>query len=252
VATTSKPIYRITRDERKSFWRDGFLILPQPAVSPESLAGMRRAFDLLVERCGVMESWEEESGGGKVTRSRVLLDSQHLERELGETPFHCVAERIAGQLFDGPVTMTRAGGYYKPPRVGSSTLWHQDAAFFEPEYPEFIILWMPLQPVSVRSGCLAFVPGTHRMGLLPHYPHVRPNHPSLAIRCGLFDPRPARSYPLPAGGLAIYSSATIHGSGPNLTRIKRRAFILDYERSGTEMNLPTDLKARARYPSNFS
>jgi ectoine hydroxylase-related dioxygenase (phytanoyl-CoA dioxygenase family) len=88
---------------------------------------------------------------------------------------------------------------------------------------------MPLVAVSVRSGCLSFIPGSHRRGLLPHHAHVAPDHPSLAVASGCVDPDEARACPLPAGGLSIYTSLTVHSAGPNLDRVRRRALILDYE-----------------------
>jgi len=48
--------------------------------------------------------------------------------------------------------------------------WHQDAAYY-PDWDaadgRLVTCWTPLVPVNERSGCLQFVPGSHKRGYVP-------------------------------------------------------------------------------------
>jgi hypothetical protein len=85
---------------------------------------------------------------------------------------------------------------------------------------------MPLQPVDEVNGCMTFIPGSHRQGILRH---GNPNNdPRIhAVECiEGFDPAEAVSCPLPAGGCTIHSGRTLHAAGPNRSDQPRFAYVL--------------------------
>lgn len=60
----------------------------------------------------------------------------------------------------------------KPPDEGLGTSrhpLHQDLNYF-PLRPEkhIVATWVAMEPVSRKNGCLCVVPGSHKLGLLPH------------------------------------------------------------------------------------
>jgi phytanoyl-CoA hydroxylase len=62
-----------------------------------------------------------------------------------------------------------------PEWKGTEVLWHQDAAYTESWTPgapvssmEMVNVWTPLVPATVHNGCMAFIPGTHRLGTVRH------------------------------------------------------------------------------------
>lgn len=69
-----------------------------------------------------------------------------------------------------------------PDHVATVVLWHQDGGYTggEVETLRMVNLWTPLVPVNVENGCMQFVPGTHRLGPVPHemqehYLEIRPD-----------------------------------------------------------------------------
>lgn len=52
----------------------------------------------------------------------------------------------------------------------TEVLWHQDAGYTPGEAQELRMMnvWTPLVPVRVENGCMQFVPGSHRQGVVEH------------------------------------------------------------------------------------
>jgi ectoine hydroxylase-related dioxygenase (phytanoyl-CoA dioxygenase family) len=131
----------------------------------------------------------------------------------------------------------------KPPHYGRETPWHQDEAYWDPAQDhEALSVWMPLEAASVESGCMQFVPGTHRYEVKTHK-HIDddPNVHGLQLA---HDGRPegAVACPLPAGGATFHHCRILHYAGPNSTDNPRRAWI-------TVVNAPSkDREAPAERP----
>jgi phytanoyl-CoA hydroxylase len=54
---------------------------------------------------------------------------------------------------------------------GTLVLWHQDGGYTEGaavDVLRMVNIWAPLVPARVENGCMEFVPGTHRLGVVPH------------------------------------------------------------------------------------
>jgi hypothetical protein len=133
---------------------------------------------------------------------------------------------IAEQLMGCPLRYT---GYdhaiLKPPRNGSATAWHQDAAYKKPDAEPSIHFWVPLHDVTVDMGCMQFIPGSHRGPLLPHRPRDPRAHALEAVGV---DDSTAVACPLPAGGATVHLSRTLHYTGPNATDEPRLAWSLEF------------------------
>jgi ectoine hydroxylase-related dioxygenase (phytanoyl-CoA dioxygenase family) len=84
-----------------------------------------------------------------------------------------------------------------------------------------------LDDADEESGCVQFVPGSHRWGLLPKLPF---DAPLEAVRAHL--PAGARwnavPVPLRAGQATVHHSHTLHGSDRNRSARWRRAAVLNY------------------------
>ena len=55
----------------------------------------------------------------------------------------------------------------KPPQKGAATLWHQDEGYWGRNLDDLgITCWMPFHDVDERNGCMHFIDGGHRDGVL--------------------------------------------------------------------------------------
>jgi ectoine hydroxylase-related dioxygenase (phytanoyl-CoA dioxygenase family) len=96
---------------------------------------------------------------------------------------------------------------------------------------------MPLDPVTVESGCMQFIPGSQRNDLLPHKkpPGVEPIVVDVP-----FDVASAVPCPLPPGGATFHSCRTLHYTAANTSAVPRRAFttIVHGPRTAREVPIP--------------
>jgi ectoine hydroxylase-related dioxygenase (phytanoyl-CoA dioxygenase family) len=88
----------------------------------------------------------------------------------------------------------------------------------EPLPPERVSLWMPLHDVDLARGCLQFIPGSHRGGVVPHHAtgKSRTNGPGVleADLWGLAHIEVV-TFPLVAGEATLHTMRTLRGAGPN-------------------------------------
>ncbi len=59
--------------------------------------------------------------------------------------------------------------FMKPPRFGSAKPYHQDNYYFQCQpADQLLTAWVALDDVDAENGCLRYIDGSHRDGLLPH------------------------------------------------------------------------------------
>lgn len=137
----------------------------------------------------------------------------------------------ASQLLDDkPVRFWHDQLFYKPARKGGGVAWHQDYSYWTRTRPiAHITCWCALDDATIENGCLHYIPGSHRWGLLPK--------PVIAgelegIKDFLNDTQKEQfAHPQPAqvcaGEAIFHHPLTLHGSGENKSRQPRRAFVIN-------------------------
>ena len=137
----------------------------------------------------------------------------------------------ASQLLgDKPLRFWHDQLFYKPAQKGGVVAWHQDYSYWTRTKPiAHITCWTALDDATIENGCLHYIAGSQRWGLLPK--------PVIAgelqgIKDFLNDeqkrqfehPQPA---PVKAGEAIFHHSLTLHGSGENKSKQPRRAFVIN-------------------------
>ena len=69
--------------------------------------------------------------------------------------------------------------FVKPARTGSATPWHQDNGLWRDGETEPFNFWMALDPATTENGCLQFIPGSHKLEILPHVLYADSIHAEL-------------------------------------------------------------------------
>ncbi len=143
---------------------------------------------------------------------------------------------LLGACLGEPVEPITTEVFYKPARVGSPALYHQENAYFNYLPPYGLVIWISLDETTLENGAVHFVRGSHRLGEIPH---VRTGLPLFTK--ALSEPPDPELYPevpalLQPGDASIHHFLTVHRSGPNNTDSHRRGFVLDYRGRSTEVN----------------
>lgn len=241
-----EPTVRISQEQIDFFHTNGFLSVPSIST-PEEIERLKTIYDrLFASRAGRDEGNQFDLGGsdeeGKTAVLPQILNPKKYAPELEEGLFRINALAITRQLL-GPQAAARGEhAIFKPARYGAATPWHQDNAYWSPDYEHCSLsVWMPLQPATLENGCLQFVPGSHKWDILPH--HCINNDPRVH---GLELDNPEKytanavACPLAPGGATFHLNKTLHYAGPNGSDIPRRAYILGFGLTATKREVPYD------------
>src|ERR1044072_119689 len=129
---------------------------------------------------------------------------------------------------------------FKPAQIGAETPWHQDQAYWDPEYDyNSMSVWIPLQQATVENGCMWFVPGSHRLDIHTHQ-SIGGDTRIHGLEALGADVSSAVACPLPAGGATFHHCKTLHYTGPNQSDTPRRAYIIGAGTPAAKRETPYD------------
>lgn len=234
------------------FWQNGFLAVEQIS-SPEEIEIMRAAYDRIFEQRAGRDTGDQfdlagtDEDGQQEALPQILNPGKYapeLTGTLAEANARSISQQLLVRVGDPEqVTGGVAHAIFKPARSGATTPWHQDEAYWSPEFEvEALSVWMPLQPATLENGCMQFIPGTHKWDVKPHHSiNHDPRIHGLEIDEDVpVDYSNATPCPLPAGGCTLHLGRTMHYTGPNQSDVPRRALIIAYQLPGR----PSSVKRR--------
>jgi hypothetical protein len=105
-------------------------------------------------------------------------------------------------------------GYFMvKPTQGGQENFHRDYSITNEDEFDYLTLWLPLEDIDTKSGCLQIIPKSHQ---LFHYPlPIDVAWPYSALTNTLQSH--AVDVPMQAGDLLLFFAKTIHASYPNLS-----------------------------------
>jgi ectoine hydroxylase-related dioxygenase (phytanoyl-CoA dioxygenase family) len=234
------PTIHLSQEQVDAFHRDGFVAV-ESLTTPAEVAILREVYDRLFARndfAGDRLELAALDDEGRETLPQIMNPEKYAP-ELDDTLARANALAIARRLL-GP-DAERGGDHaiMKPPGHGAPTPWHQDEAYWHPGFDHTgISVWMPLQPAVPESGCMQFVPGSHRKAVVPHH-LIDPDAHALEADDPVAE-EAAVAVPLPAGGCTIHHCRTLHYAGANLSTEPRRAYIMGFSVPARPLDEPRD------------
>ncbi|MCY4484205.1 MAG: phytanoyl-CoA dioxygenase family protein [Spirochaetaceae bacterium] len=139
-----------------------------------------------------------------------------------------VVDIVADLLGTDDIKMYGDQLFMKSPVTGSAQPWHQDSASWRDIYPmDLVTAWTAIDDATLNNGCLRFVPGTHRWGMLSK---ERLDHFIDDLETERW---PAVPVPVPAGSISFHHSLTLHTSSKNTSPSRRRAYAIHYMRASS-------------------
>ncbi|MEO6289052.1 MAG: phytanoyl-CoA dioxygenase family protein [Ginsengibacter sp.] len=226
--------YLLTNEQVKSFDENGFLAGIK-MLDDEQIKILKNELGVLADPKHEGNSLFYEYNSNESTDPKTILF--HALGAWRITPgFHDVLWNpaflmAASQLLgDKPVRFWHDQLFYKPAKKGGVVAWHQDYSYWTRTKPmEHITCWVALDDATIENGCLNYIAGSHRWGLLPKTVIAGELH---GIRDFLNDeqkrqfdhPQPT---PVKAGEAIFHHPLTLHGSGENRSNNSRRAFVIN-------------------------
>ena len=219
----------LTPEQIAQYDRDGFLLLPELISEPE-VAILRDEVERLKDveaDCVIREGHDDAP--------KILLKMDDPEWSTYSAPFRALSRiprtlGVAKQvLHDDALYMHHYKLNVKPAIEGSVWQWHQDYMSWKLDGipgPELATMLVMLEEATELSGCLYFLPGTHKLGRLEPYFDESTAYKFMAAPPELMkDILASRPAPVPITGkpgtAAIFHCNMLHASGHNLSHRDR-------------------------------
>lgn len=133
----------------------------------------------------------------------------------------------------GPDLMVWSSGLFiKEARSPKIVSWHQDLTYWGLDKAEETTCWVALSPATSESGCMKFVPGTHKANQVAHRDTFDENNlltrgQELAVEV---DDKDGVEVVLQTGQASMHHGHLFHASGPNTTDDRRIGSAIRYIR----------------------
>ncbi len=229
------PDQPLTADQVAKFFRQGFLVVETPRIIiGQELEWCHKILMGLMEQgAGRKEGRNFDlsaRSGGEGLASPQLVRPSLDAAELSKLSCRSTALALAKQLLGPDASFALDNTILKPSRNGGPTPWHQDEAYNDPRhYQEQVSVWIAITDSTVANGAMAYIPGSHLLGILPHRLHGDSKEANSIECCEGFDPATAAICPIPAGAMIIHHGRTVHGASGNKSDSPRLAYILSYK-----------------------
>ncbi|MEX2451514.1 MAG: phytanoyl-CoA dioxygenase family protein [Rhodospirillales bacterium] len=186
---------------------------------------------------------EEEAGELRAQLERIekkIKDDPELVRAVQKRPTWLLPfadeivrnPRITGRVASvlGPDVMVyNAAFFIKEANTGHFVSWHQDLHYWGFNADDEVTAWLALTPSTPESGCMRFVPGSHKR-VVEHVDTFDENNmltrgQELAIKV---DDKDACDVVLRPGQMSMHHGRMCHGSGANTSADRRIGLAIRY------------------------
>jgi len=131
----------------------------------------------------------------------------------------------------GPDLMVWGSGLFiKEANTPHFVSWHQDLTYWGLDQADEVTVWLALSPSNAASGCMRFIPGSHRQNIVPHADGFASDNlltrgQEIAVDV---DEADAVLAELKTGQASVHHGHLFHASGPNRTKDRRIGAAIRY------------------------
>jgi hypothetical protein len=241
--------FRLSDEQVASFHANGF-VYGIRLLNDRQVESLREEVTALADTSHPGHSlfYEYHSNESK-DPSKVLfhaLGAWRVTQGLHDILWHAPVTTAASQLLGGAVRMWHDQLFCKPPQHGGVVAWHQDYSYWTRTQPmNHLTCWIALDDVTVESGCLRYIPGSHRWDLLP----ITGLAGDMDAIRGVLTEEQMATFEHPAlvevkaGEASFHHPLTVHGSEANRSPRPRRAVVLNFVRDGVRSDSDEPLLA---------
>jgi len=218
---------KLTPEQIANYERDGF-ICPVDAFPAERAHAWRQRLEAF-----------ERAEGQKMTRGHNF--KPHLLFPWVDEIVHAPEVLDAVEDLIGPdIRLFHLTVWPKDARSGTYVSWHQDATYFALEPACHVTAWVALSDAPVEAGCMEVVPGSHKLGQLPHAELQDPeNLLSRGQTLAVDVERSTTAFmPVKAGQFSLHHTHLVHNSRPNRWHDRRIGLGISY--------IPTSARCTAK------
>ena len=190
---------------------------PIDVLTPSEVAECRRQ----------LESYEAKSGapisGGMRHRSHVLFPW------INEVIRHTRILDAVEDVFGPDILCWNTSFFIKEARDPGYVSWHQDATYWGLSSPDVMTVWVAFSAADKVSGCMKFIPGTHKTQVdhadTFHKDNLLSRGQEIAVEV---DEKQAVLAELKPGQASMHHVLLFHGSEPNQSDDRRIGLAIRY------------------------
>ena len=187
---------------------------------------------------------------------------------LNQGPFSKISEHefiknFCQNLFNGNFVFNHLMVHNKAPWVGAGIEWHQEIfnidtyapGYTSDDWEKFVQIYIALEDQDVANGCLKLVPGSHKLGVLPHEDAINDllshkRRVPYEIMQKIYKTNGIIETNLKAGDTLLFNHRIVHGSGSNASPRSRKAIVLQARKNSLKKDEQVFLK-ETEYRKNF-
>lgn len=202
----------------EAYARDGYFF-PLRAMSADRAAAYRARLE------AVEADAKDDTARRKMLRRNTNIVADFVD-EITRLP--AITDRVASILGEDLLVLD-ASFFIKEAQSASFVTWHQDLHYWGLEGEEEVTAWVALSPSTRRSGCMRFVPGSHRQ-IVEHRDtfdeqNLLTRGQELAVEV---DERDAVDVELAPGEFSLHHGRVFHASEPNTSDDRRIGLVIRY------------------------
>jgi ectoine hydroxylase-related dioxygenase (phytanoyl-CoA dioxygenase family) len=213
------------------FQTEGFVVVPD-LLDDDELERFQLATRAAVAK---RKEHDKRSLEEKSVYERSFLQCQNLWEDFPDVrplTFHPRLGEVAAALIGASaVRLFHDQALFKEPG-GRETDPHQDLPYWPIEEDDALTAWIPFAGSTLESGCMGYVPGSHRLGIRKFVNIFFADRTSIdeqAKDLMIVEPRYVE---VPKGGVAFHHGLTAHLARPNRTDHTREVHTVIYFRDG--------------------
>ena len=231
---------RLTIEQKNYFETNGFLGYG-PFLGPERVRQLGEAIDAIasgeIDYPPELIRWEprREELAGTTERKNLVSQIRYPHRHVPLFFEHATDPAILDPVENliGPdIVLYNTQALLKAAFHATSQPWHQDSAYWPIRPFDLVSCWIALDEATVENGCMHFIPGSHKLGLVQHKAGRVLSHASggtaAAVQEAEVDESQAVAIPAKPGDGSFHHCLTLHATSPNPTPHRRRAIISHY------------------------
>jgi ectoine hydroxylase-related dioxygenase (phytanoyl-CoA dioxygenase family) len=213
------------------FDADGYVVVPG-LLDADELIRYQQAVRAAVAR---RKANDHRALAERTVYEQSFVQCQNLWEDFPEVrplTFHPRLGQAAAELLRArSVRLFHDQALFKEPG-GRGTDPHQDLPYWPMEQPDAVTAWVPFAGSTLRSGCMGYVPGSHRLGLRTFVDIFRADPDAMAEQVRELMVVDPVFVEVPRGSVAFHHGLTAHLAKPNESDATREVHTVIYFRDG--------------------
>ena len=225
-------VYLVSDAEKQSFKKNGYVILPN-VINGEMLTLLREECAYFVGYTdAMMRARDREVDGITHRGKRYFIGGRYRSsNRLYSYIFGEAMASITGAFLGETVYLFNEQWVVKGPQQGMEFAWHQDSGYVKHLDPDtrhkpYLTCWCALDNMTKANGTISVLPhdlvGTRNRVL----DHTRESGTNDLV--GYAGVEVGSLIEIEAGSIAVFSSTSLHRSGPNKDNSNRRVYLTQY------------------------